>query len=518
MATKVNQDTLGRFLVQEFVPLMDGNERAKMKDKRLYKVRSMEEDKDVYFRLVKDLAGGASATIFKGYFRDENALKPIAIKRIDSEEFKGFEDEFQRLLDREKRALTELKPFKNFVTEYYGSFFYQPKKEHWLAMEFCDGASIFDLAPYFYTNTDKPTKFSKVLPTFNNINTDRRKSKVRNRSKVMLGKNFTNLTSQVPTNKPKVLNFKAIAAVAAGALRGLEVIHKAGFIHGDIKSGNILLCYPGIVKICDFGLTSKVKGEANPDYHALGTLDYMSPEVMLKSLAYDHGKANPERYKYDYKTDVWALGIIILELVLGRTPMSDMRRANEDEFAFFIANMCKNKPEHKGSGLHMFFYLRQYHQDFMQDKWLTVTELDLICRRVPELKTNKKHLLKLLGRPQMFNKRPIPSLEVQKPIISKLFTINKCLDFVAQCLYIRYKWRPSAVQLQEHTFVKAQCRESRKLDSKIDALAAMQKKWGERKKVWRRFPAPLTVREIFKVLEKHRRKVKKELFSIEEED
>lgn len=500
-------------VVEQVIPALDGFQKSRGMAQNLMSVID-EKGTQFQFRLVKNLAGGASARIYKSYSRDMNALKPIAIKRIEAAAFKGYEDEFVQLINRERLALQELSKFKNHVTEYYGYYYYAPKDEHWLAMEYCDGASVYYLSKHILTdlniakNFPRLGRFNSTFKTFNNMR-KRTMSKIRGWDAAAI-----QAVQEEESLDPKTVNLKQVAAIAAGALRGLEVIHNAGFIHGDIKSGNILLCYPGIVKICDFGLTSKVVGVANPDFHALGTLDYMAPEQMLKSLALDHNNPHPERYKYNHKIDIWALGIIVLELLLGRTPLSELRRIDEEEFSFYIANMCKpQRVENMGSGLGYLFYLPAYHENFMRHNW-QIRDRDLLCKRLPLLKANRKMLLEMLMRPNQYNKRPNPNLEVPKPRVPKLFSLNKCLDFVGQCLFIRYRMRPDASQMQKHPFVRAACRELKRIEPKMEMIAKLQKKWGERKGLWRKFPTSLTIHEIFKMLDTEKAAQKETILNV----
>jgi serine/threonine protein kinase len=84
-------------------------------------------------------------------------------------------------------------------------------------------------------------------------------------------------------------------------VQGLLYIHKKGIVHRDIKPENILIMN-GVPKITDLGLaqvmrTSGVSGKS-------GTPFYEAPEVLFEE-------------KYGQAADIWSLGIVFLELVLG---------------------------------------------------------------------------------------------------------------------------------------------------------------------------------------------------------
>ncbi|GFQ03394.1 mitogen-activated protein kinase kinase kinase npk1 [Phtheirospermum japonicum] len=85
-------------------------------------------------------------------------------------------------------------------------------------------------------------------------------------------------------------------------LRGLDYIHKSGFVHCDLKLQNILLCQNDAVKIADFGLAKKT--EERGSGYMRGTPMYMSPEMAAGG---DQGAA----------ADVWALGCAVAEMITG---------------------------------------------------------------------------------------------------------------------------------------------------------------------------------------------------------
>ena len=85
-------------------------------------------------------------------------------------------------------------------------------------------------------------------------------------------------------------------------VEGLAYIHKKGIVHRDIKPENILMMND-VPKITDLGLaqvmrTSGVSGKS-------GTPFYEAPEVLFEE-------------KYGQAADIWSLGILLLELLLGQ--------------------------------------------------------------------------------------------------------------------------------------------------------------------------------------------------------
>jgi len=92
--------------------------------------------------------------------------------------------------------------------------------------------------------------------------------------------------------------------------RALEATHTVGVIHRDLKPQNIMRDNSGRILLMDFGLARTVEGDGMTQTGALvGTMEYMSPEQALaKSL--------------DQRSDLFTLGLILYELLTGKTPYS----------------------------------------------------------------------------------------------------------------------------------------------------------------------------------------------------
>ena len=104
-----------------------------------------------------------------------------------------------------------------------------------------------------------------------------------------------------------------VAAQVAGAL---HYAHEAGIVHRDVKPANILICPDGRVKVADFGIAKAALPDASlADFDltgtgmVVGTAKYLSPEQF---------EGNP----VDRRSDVYALGVVLYEMLCGRPPFA----------------------------------------------------------------------------------------------------------------------------------------------------------------------------------------------------
>ena len=111
------------------------------------------------------------------------------------------------------------------------------------------------------------------------------------------------------------------------AANAIYFLHENNIIHRDIKPENLLLDEVRKIKLCDFGWSSEVEIKNRKTF--CGTCEYLAPEII---------KEEP----YDKSIDIWALGVLLFEMIYGRTPFKKVDTSEEDEI---VINIIGNKIE-----------------------------------------------------------------------------------------------------------------------------------------------------------------------------
>jgi len=107
---------------------------------------------------------------------------------------------------------------------------------------------------------------------------------------------------------------KQIQTIVRQISSGLVCIHRAGYVHRDIKLANILIYKRGVVKISDFGLAITIEEAKHSKVVVAGTVEYIPPECFKSD--------NPT---YNENFDIWSLGILTLRLLMKTKRRSSIR-------------------------------------------------------------------------------------------------------------------------------------------------------------------------------------------------
>ncbi len=142
------------------------------------------------------------------------------------------------------------------------------------------------------------------------------------------------------TNEPIGLNDKSRSKAAwawiAQVTEGISHIHAQGCAYRDIKPENLLIAEDGRVIIIDLGFMKRIpysvvnddgtKTECDESYTLCGTYEYLAPEFFLDGCGHNHA------------VDYWAMGVLLFEIVYGRTPFVDF--AGENDIPKLFRRIC----------------------------------------------------------------------------------------------------------------------------------------------------------------------------------
>ena len=115
------------------------------------------------------------------------------------------------------------------------------------------------------------------------------------------------LSQKIEQQKKKPFQESEILDYITQICLALQHVHKKHIIHRDLKSGNVFLMKSGIIKLGDFGIAKVLKSQKAKTM--VGTPYYLSPEIINNK-------------PYDSKSDIWALGVLLYELMTFKMPFS----------------------------------------------------------------------------------------------------------------------------------------------------------------------------------------------------
>jgi eukaryotic-like serine/threonine-protein kinase len=124
------------------------------------------------------------------------------------------------------------------------------------------------------------------------------------------------ITSTNDVQAAEPLSIPLALWIVRQAAMALEALHQAGWLHGDVKPDNLLVTPAGQTTLIDLGLARRLNGEeCHPNELLSGSCVYLSPEMIVG------------REALTAASDVYALGLTLFELLIGKPPMDTIDRS-----------------------------------------------------------------------------------------------------------------------------------------------------------------------------------------------
>lgn len=192
-------------------------------------------------------------------------------------------------IDLRKQILRELQINKScnspYIVKYHGAFLVEEVGQIFIAMEYCDGGSLDGIL-------------------------------------------------KLVSEKQARIGERVLAFIAHSVLEGITYLYSRKIVHRDIKPQNILLCGNGEVKLCDFGVSGEVVDSLVTTF--TGTSYYMAPERI---------RGQP----YTVTSDVWSLGLTLMELAMNKFPFDQTTQLTPIELLTQIVNLpAPELPDEEG--------------------------------------------------------------------------------------------------------------------------------------------------------------------------
>ncbi|CCE92030.1 serine/threonine protein kinase CDC15 TDEL_0D04460 [Torulaspora delbrueckii] len=172
-------------------------------------------------------------------------------------------------------------------------------------------------------------------------------------------KNVISRGKGIPESKAKVF--------IKQTLNGLHYLHEQGVIHRDIKAANLLLDSNSVVKLADFGVSTKVNTMTMAMTLA-GSLNWMAPEIIGNRGA-------------STLSDIWSLGATVLELLTGHPPFHNLVDINiyyaiENDTFIPPTSLSQDAQEFLARCFQKNMYMRPTAAELLKHKWLSTTDTD----------------------------------------------------------------------------------------------------------------------------------------------
>lgn len=255
-------------------------------------------DRNVFYEFNSDdrpLGEGGMGRVFKGrrIDRSKGLVREVAIKMM-------FDDLPNHVIERARREASihivndNLVEMIDFVEVNERNSYGQVVATHYhVVSEFLDGINLDEFLNGKTANHDEGVNSTVI-----------------------------SLYDEYQNNRPKFVGF-----VFRHILLGITALHYAGYIHRDIDPSNIMVTSDGKIKLIDFGIAREVASMGQQEHHLtntgqfIGKPYYAAPELVLGDIAHQ-----------DFRTDIYALGIVLFQLMTGHLPFDGpMHEVNDKQ-------------------------------------------------------------------------------------------------------------------------------------------------------------------------------------------
>lgn len=149
------------------------------------------------------------------------------------------------------------------------------------------------------------------------------------------------------------LTVPEIFSMSVGIARGLYYLHSNGVIHADLKTDNVLVSPTGVPLLADFGISKlDPTSSSSPAFlssgSGRGSYRWLAYEFVKFCDDEDEDANSTERPRHDEKTDVWAYGMTMLELVTGELPFAHIQYDLKVLVAIAMQKLPR-EPSYRGS-------------------------------------------------------------------------------------------------------------------------------------------------------------------------
>ena len=322
----------------------------------------IKENYNKYYETIESIGNGAYGYIFKGKDKKTDELR--AIKVINKNKIKD---------DLMNKYMTD--DIEDYLKDYINSFI-----QEYEIMKICSNNNTNDnsVKCYKYFNTEK--EFVIIMELCDD-----------------------NLLKVLIKNK-KSLTIQELYKIMIQLNKTFKIMKENSIIHRDLKIENILVKYEDkerkkyIVKLTDYGISKKLFSLSKNCQTYAGTLATMAPEI-LKGEGQE---------KYNYKCDLWSIGIIIYRLVFREAPykgetdtamlnqikhfgIKKLKKTNDKELDDLIVKLIEEDPAKR---LDWDGYLN--HPFFNSNKFIEKIEMRKIVPLIGMAKTGKSSLLNII--------------------------------------------------------------------------------------------------------------------------